>query len=104
EAKLGIEQGLTDQVMWGDDYPHAEGTWPDTKEAIRYTFSDIDPKYTRKYIGDNAIDVYGLDRGKLADIAAKIGPTTKEVATPYALPDDKVVGLYAFRDGPGRFI
>ena len=104
EAKLGIEQDLTGHVMWGDDYPHAEGTWPDTKEAIRYTFSDIDPKYTRKYLGDNAINVYGLDRGKLAEIAAKIGPTSDEVATPYALPDDKVVGLYAFRDGPGRFI
>lgn len=104
EAKLGIEQDLTDRVMWGDDYPHAEGTWPDTREAIRFTFSDVDSKYTRKYLGENAIDVYGLDRAKLADVAAKIGPTTEEVATPYTLPEDKVVGLYAFRTGPGRFI
>lgn len=104
EAKLGIEQDLTDQVMWGDDYPHAEGTWPDTKEAIRFTFCDVDPKYTRKYLGDNAIKVYGLDRDKLATVAAKIGPTPEEVATPYTLPEDKVVGLYAFRTGPGRFI
>ena len=101
EAKLGIEHNLTDQVMWGDDYPHAEGTWPDTRESIRFTFSDIDPKYTRKYLGENAISVYGLDHDKLATVAAKIGPTVEEVATPYTLPEDKVVGLYAFRTGPG---
>lgn len=104
EAKLGVEKGLTDKVMWGDDYPHAEGTWPDTREAIRFTFNDIDTENTRKYIGGNAIDVYGLDRAKLAEVAAKIGPTVDEVATPYTVPEDAVMGLYAFRTGPGRFI
>ncbi|MGV0814949.1 amidohydrolase family protein [Mycolicibacterium boenickei] len=104
EAKLGVEKGLTDKVMWGDDYPHAEGTWPDTREAIRFTFNDIEPQDVRKYIGGNAIDVYGLDRTKLAEVAAKIGPTVDEVATPYEVPEDAVMGLYAFRTGPGRFI
>ncbi|WP_051288997.1 amidohydrolase family protein [Mycobacterium sp. URHD0025] len=104
EAKLGVEKGLTDKVMWGDDYPHAEGTWPDTREAIRFTFNDIEPENVRKYIGGNAIDVYGLDRTKLAEVAAKIGPTVDEVATPYTVPEDAVMGLYAFRTGPGRFI
>lgn len=104
EAKLGVEKGLTDKVMWGDDYPHAEGTWPDTREAIRFTFNDIDTASTRKYIGGNAIDVYGLDRAKLAAVADKIGPTVDEVATPYTVPEDAVLGLYAFRTGPGRFI
>ncbi|MGA5542442.1 amidohydrolase family protein [Mycobacterium sp. NPDC051198] len=104
EAKLGVDKGLTDKVMWGDDYPHAEGTWPDTREAIRFTFNDIDTASTRKYIGGNAIDVYGLDRAKLAAVADKIGPTVDEVATPYTVPEDAVMGLYAFRTGPGRFI
>jgi predicted TIM-barrel fold metal-dependent hydrolase len=104
EAKLGVEHDLTDRIMWGDDYPHAEGTWPHTREAIRFTFSDIEPKHTRKYLGENAIDVYGLDRGKLEKVAAKIGPTVDEVTTPYKVPEDAVVGLYAFRTGPGRFI
>jgi hypothetical protein len=71
---------------------------------MRFTFSDIDPKYTRQFLGETAIDLYGLDRAKLADAAAKIGPTVSEVATPYTLPEDAVVGLYAFRTGPGIFI
>ncbi len=90
--------------MWGDDYPHAEGTFPDTREAMRFTFSDIDPKYTQKFLGETAADLYGLDRAKLAEVAARIGPTVGEVATPYTLPEDAVVGLYAFRTGPGIFI
>ena len=48
--------------------------------------------------------VYGLDRERLAAIAARIGPTVEEVATPYTPPDDEVVGLYAFRTGPGIFV
>ena len=65
EAKLGIEHDLVANTMWGDDYPHAEGTWPHTRQAMRFTFHDIDPTYTRQFLGDTAIDVYGLDRGKL---------------------------------------
>ena len=104
EAHMSVDHDLADNVMWGDDYPHAEGTWPDTREAMRFTFSDIDPKYTRKFLGETAIDLYGLDRAKLADVANRIGPSVDDVATPYTLPEDAVVGLYAFRTGPGIFI
>jgi len=104
EAKMAIEHDLTANVMWGDDYPHAEGTWPDTREAMRFTFSDVDPKYTRQFLGDTAIDLYGLDRDKVTKVADQIGPTVGEVATPYTLPEDAVVGLYAFRTGPGIFV
>ena len=40
-----IEHDLVANTMWGDDYPHAEGTWPHTREAMRFTFSDIDQKH-----------------------------------------------------------
>ena len=33
--------------MWGDDYPHPEGTWPHTRESMAHTFCDIDPKHVR---------------------------------------------------------
>jgi predicted TIM-barrel fold metal-dependent hydrolase len=104
EAKFAIEHGFADNVMWGDDYPHAEGTWPHTREAMRFTFCDIDPEYTRRNIGATAIDVYGLDRAALDEIAARIGPTVAELSTPAPPPDDEVPGLYAFRTGPGIFI
>ena len=33
-----------DRIMWGSDYPHSEGTHPYTKEALRYTFADVDAR------------------------------------------------------------
>ena len=65
EAKFGIEHDLVGNTMWGDDYPHprAPGRTP---RGHGVTFCDIDPKYVRQYLGDVAIDVYGLDRARLA--------------------------------------
>lgn len=103
EAKLGLEHGLAANTMWGDDYPHAEGTWPHTREAMRCTFSDIAPAATQQYLADTAIEVYGLDRDRLAAVADRIGPTVDELAVPYQPPEDEAVGLYAFRTGPGIF-
>jgi predicted TIM-barrel fold metal-dependent hydrolase len=104
EAKFIIEHDLVANAMWGDDYPHAEGTWPHTRQAMQFTFHDIDEEHTRRYLGETAIDVYGLDRAQLEKVAAEIGPTVSEVATPVTPPADEAVGLYAFRSGPGIFV
>ncbi|MGO8862200.1 MAG: amidohydrolase, partial [Acidimicrobiales bacterium] len=104
EAKFGIEHDLVSNTMWGDDYPHVEGTWPHTRQAMQFTFCDIDPKYTRQYLGDTAMEVYGLDRTKLAKVADRIGPTVSAIGTPCTPPTDEAVGLYAFRTGPGIFV
>ncbi|TDC98406.1 amidohydrolase family protein [Actinomadura sp. 7K507] len=104
EAKAGIEHDLALNVMWGDDYPHAEGTWPHTREAMQATFWDIDPAFTKQYIGNTAIDVYGLDPAKLEKVAARICPTVSELTTPATPPEGEVAGLYAFRAGPGSFV
>jgi predicted TIM-barrel fold metal-dependent hydrolase len=104
EAKFCIEHDLASNAMWGDDYPHAEGTWPHTRQAMQFTFHDIDEKHTRQFLGETAIDVYGLDRVALEKVAAGIGPTVAEVATPCTPPTDEAVGLYAFRTGPGIFV
>jgi predicted TIM-barrel fold metal-dependent hydrolase len=103
EAKFAVDHDLCDNVMWGDDYPHAEGTWPHTRQAMRHTFSDLASTDTTKLIGDTALDVYGLDRGALRVVADRIGPSVAEIGTPFSPPDDEAVGLYAFRHGPGIF-
>lgn len=36
-------------VMWGDDYPHLEGTYGHTQETLRTLFDDADP-HTRRQI------------------------------------------------------
>ncbi|MGL4566038.1 MAG: amidohydrolase family protein [Halioglobus sp.] len=63
-----------DQIMWGSDYPHPEGTWPRTAEYFRTTFAGFPEADGRKILGDNAVQFYGLDRDKLQQVADRIGP------------------------------
>jgi predicted TIM-barrel fold metal-dependent hydrolase len=68
---IGVEN-----MMWGSDYPHPEGTWPNTGEYYLDVFSGIPEDDGRKILGENAIDWYGLDREKLQTVADEIGPQT----------------------------
>jgi predicted TIM-barrel fold metal-dependent hydrolase len=71
-----------DRIMWGIDYPHYEGTSPYTREALRFTFSDIDPEEVALMVGINAAKVYGFDLEALAPLVERIGPTVGEVRQP----------------------
>lgn len=68
-----------DQVMWGSDYPHPEGTWPSTREAMTETFHGLPGEEVKKMLGENAIRFYGFDRDKLLPIAQRIGPKREEI-------------------------
>jgi predicted TIM-barrel fold metal-dependent hydrolase len=81
EAPLRYEIGLS-KIMWGQDYPHTEGTYPYTTEALRNTFAGIPSGEVAKMIGLNAADVYGFDLDVLAPVAQRVGPTVEEVNVP----------------------
>jgi hypothetical protein len=70
-----------DRIMWGSDYPHLEGSHPYSREALRVTFSDVDPREVRAMLGENAAALYGFDYDHLQTIADDAGPTVDEVAT-----------------------
>jgi len=60
--------------MWGSDYPHPEGSWPNTGQYLRDTFANLPEADGRKILGENAVDFYGLDRIRLQQVADEIGP------------------------------
>ncbi|MCU1486540.1 MAG: amidohydrolase 2 [Actinomycetia bacterium] len=97
EVAMRHEVGVGN-LMWGSDYPHQEGTWPYSRQAIRNTFWDVPEAEARLILGETAIDVYGLDRDALAPVARRIGMTTDEVATPLE-PEEYPMGRGgAFRE------
>jgi hypothetical protein len=81
ECRLRHEIGV-DNIMWGSDYPHNEGTTPYSHEALRYTFAGVDPAEVRTMLGTVAARVYDFDLGFLDGLASTIGPTVAEVSVP----------------------
>jgi predicted TIM-barrel fold metal-dependent hydrolase len=78
-ATMRDEVGV-DNLCWGSDYPHYEGTWPDTRVSLRNTFSDVPEEDVRKILGENAVRALYLDREALAPVARAIGPTPADLS------------------------
>jgi predicted TIM-barrel fold metal-dependent hydrolase len=68
-----------DRIMWGSDYPHMEGTWPNTMEKLRESFSEVPESEVRCMLGANAAQVFDFDLDKLRPIAERIGPEISEI-------------------------
>jgi predicted TIM-barrel fold metal-dependent hydrolase len=78
EVEMRHEIGL-DKLLFGVDYPHWEGIWPNTADWIRTAFAGVPEADARKILGENAIAAYGLDRATFAEVAARIGPKAADV-------------------------
>ncbi len=78
EGKDRYKIGL-DKLMWGTDYPHLEGTWPNTMKLLRETFADYPEDEISALLGTNATKVYGFDLEILGPIADKIGPRLSDI-------------------------
>jgi predicted TIM-barrel fold metal-dependent hydrolase len=76
-ASVGV-----DRILWGSDYPHYEGTFPYTREALRLTFAEVAREETRMMLGENAARLYGFDLARLEPIAERVGVTPELVETP----------------------
>jgi predicted TIM-barrel fold metal-dependent hydrolase len=61
-------------LMWGSDFPHPEGTWPETRSQMVESFRGVPDAELEALLGGNAARVYGFDLEKLAPLAARIGP------------------------------
>jgi predicted TIM-barrel fold metal-dependent hydrolase len=53
---VGVEN-----VMWGSDYPHRDGTWPFSQKALEEQFRGVDAAVQRKMVWENVRHVYRLD-------------------------------------------
>ena len=84
----GIELIGVEKVLWGNDYPHYEGTFPYNLESLRLTFDEVPEEYRRKLLGLNAAEVYNFDVDKLLPLANQFGPTPEQVNK--ALPKEDI--------------
>ena len=94
EAESRYDLGV-DHILWGSDYPHNEGTTPQSREALRWTFAHISDEECRKMLAGNAAALYGFDLDALVPVAKRIGPTVEEIHTPLPNPESTPTGQFA---------
>jgi hypothetical protein len=88
EVEMRHELGV-ETIAFGRDYPHPEGTWPHTTLWLQDAFFGVPEPELRAMLGENVIRYFGLDRGRLAEIASRIGPTVDEInGTKTDIPPD----------------
>ncbi|MEE3257044.1 MAG: amidohydrolase family protein, partial [Actinomycetota bacterium] len=57
---LALSHGLVSNFMWANDYPHHEGSWPHSAEAIERTMGELDDLSRAKILGLNAAEVFKI--------------------------------------------
>ena len=72
------------RIMWGADYPHIEGTWPHSLDALREACNGCTAQEIRMMASETAADVYGFDIAKLQPHADRVGPELESLVTPLA--------------------
>ena len=82
DVKAAIGPVGIDRVMWGNDYPHEEGTGPYTREHLRQVMGHLEPAKIQQILAGNAAELYGFDLTALQPLADQYGPTVSEVAEP----------------------
>ena len=62
-----LRASAIDNLMWGNDFPHPEGTWPHTREWSRMRFHDVPRRRDPQDPRENALRCYPqLDRARCA--------------------------------------
>ncbi|OLC17051.1 MAG: hypothetical protein AUH29_03430 [Candidatus Rokubacteria bacterium 13_1_40CM_69_27] len=51
-----------DTIMWGSDFPHPDGVWPDSGEFIQRELGHLPAEVRQKIVCDNAGKLYGFIR------------------------------------------
>jgi hypothetical protein len=65
-ALNNVEFTGVDCLVWGNDYPHDEGTYPKSRTQIDEIEKRLGPKDARKVLCENAARIFGFDLEYLA--------------------------------------
>src|SRR6267378_724215 len=58
---LALKYNLTDNFLWANDYPHHEGSWPHSAEAIERQMGHLPEDARAKILGGNAARIFKFD-------------------------------------------
>ena len=61
---------LRDILMWGADYPHPQGTWPNPDAIMHKMFEGLDPAFRHEVVFERMRRVFNIEGPDAADIMA----------------------------------
>jgi len=100
EAPLCRDLGI-EHVMWGADYPHSEGSYPYTTEALRVAFADYAEPDVRAMVESTAASFYGFDLDALRPIGEGAGGQQEQRHRPDD-PAQEMLRAHDLSNGRGR--
>jgi predicted TIM-barrel fold metal-dependent hydrolase len=101
EVRLRHQIGVH-KLMFGRDYPHSEGTWPNTVDWLRDALRGVPEAEARLILGENAVRCYSLDGLALARIAERIGPRPGDILEGGPSVDPALIENFEWRAGYER--
>ncbi|MDX2168276.1 MAG: amidohydrolase family protein [Deltaproteobacteria bacterium] len=54
------------RLMWANDFPHSDSTWPWSQELLEKHAGDLTAEQRRAILCDNVAELYGIDLGALS--------------------------------------
>ena len=50
-----------ERIMWANDFPHSDSTWPLSQELLTQHAAQLSPHERRRILRDNCVELFGLD-------------------------------------------
>jgi predicted TIM-barrel fold metal-dependent hydrolase len=60
-VKYAVAGMNTDHVLWATDFPHSDGTYPNSRATADAVTEGMDSTLRRSILHDNVARLYGLD-------------------------------------------
>jgi predicted TIM-barrel fold metal-dependent hydrolase len=95
--EIGVEN-----MSFGRDYPHTEGTWPNTVSYLQVLLAGVPEDEARLLLGENLARFLHLDRAALAPVVERVGLRPEEVLVASAELDPELVAHFNARCGLGK--
>jgi predicted TIM-barrel fold metal-dependent hydrolase len=92
--EIGVEK-----ISFGRDYPHTEGTWPNTREYLQALLAGVPEVEARQILGENLARFLHLDEAALAPIVERIGFRPSDILVDTADLDPELVAHFDARCG-----
>jgi predicted TIM-barrel fold metal-dependent hydrolase len=61
-SRMMLGQWGTNNVMWSNDYPHPNSTWPNSRDVIKRDLGHLSADVKKRVLSQNALELYKIEK------------------------------------------